>query len=60
MDVQLHPKFADNRLVYLTYHKAQAVMCRRRRLPVVDVVLRRPPVSSRSRADAGMAASWST
>ena len=24
MDVQLHPKFADNKLVYLTYHKRQA------------------------------------
>jgi aldose sugar dehydrogenase len=23
MDVQLHPRFADNRLVYLTYHKPQ-------------------------------------
>ena len=24
MDVQLHPRFAENRLVYITYHKAQA------------------------------------
>src|SRR4029079_18732277 len=24
MDVQLHPKFADNKLVYITYHKRQA------------------------------------
>jgi glucose/arabinose dehydrogenase len=24
MDIQLHPKFADNQLVYLTYHKRQA------------------------------------
>ena len=24
MDVQLHPRFADNKLVYLTYHKPQA------------------------------------
>jgi glucose/arabinose dehydrogenase len=23
MDIQLHPKFADNKFVYLTYHKAQ-------------------------------------
>jgi aldose sugar dehydrogenase len=24
MDIQLHPKFAENKLVYLTYHKRQA------------------------------------
>ena len=24
MDIQLHPKFADNKFVYLTYHKRQA------------------------------------
>jgi glucose/arabinose dehydrogenase len=24
MDIQLHPKFADNKLVYITYHKRQA------------------------------------
>ena len=24
MDIQLHPKFADNKLVYLTYHKRAA------------------------------------
>jgi glucose/arabinose dehydrogenase len=24
MDIQLHPRFADNKLVYLTYHKRQA------------------------------------
>src|SRR6186713_1035936 len=24
MDIQLHPKFADNKLIYLTYHKRQA------------------------------------
>src|SRR5262245_37130591 len=24
MDVQLHPKFAENKLVYITYHKRQA------------------------------------
>src|SRR5215510_1512456 len=24
MDVQLHPKFADNKLVYITYHKRQS------------------------------------
>jgi glucose/arabinose dehydrogenase len=24
MDVQLHPRFADNKLVYITYHKRQA------------------------------------
>ena len=24
MDIQLHPKFTDNKLVYLTYHKRQA------------------------------------
>src|SRR4030095_4767956 len=24
MDVQLHPKFADNKLVYITYHKSQS------------------------------------
>src|SRR5512134_641182 len=24
MDIQLHPKFADNKLVYLTYHKRQS------------------------------------
>jgi aldose sugar dehydrogenase len=24
MDVQLHPKFADNKLVYITYHKPQS------------------------------------
>ena len=30
MDIQLHPKFADNKLVYITYHKRQAGWLRQR------------------------------
>ena len=63
MDIQLHPKFADNQLVYLTYHKRQAGAAptapppQRHRRDGAGAALRRLLEWSRSRADAGTEAS---
>jgi glucose/arabinose dehydrogenase len=60
MDVVIHPRFAENRYVYLSYHKPVAVMGPTGSRPLEEAAHRRWRAPRRSHAAPGTAPHWST